>query len=678
MASMDKIDEIFKSDFSWVGKEIKPEQRPVIESVLRGQNTLALMPTGAGKSLCYWLPGRVLGGNTIVISPLTALMDEQALKLNDHGFRAVTLHSGIDPRLQYQELIDFYNGGSCDFAFLSPERLATDGFLEYVFQHIRNKIQLVVIDEAHCISQWGDDFRPFYKEIPRFLDNVFGGEPRPPVLALTATLNPKNVEQLCADFAIRPSEVFRSELLLRHEITLRVQKVADENEKDRRLWQTLQEHRTEKVLVYVDRRSGKRSTEELCSEALQKGYNAAFFHGAMETDDKIEVIRRFKTEEPQLVFATSAFGMGIDIPDIRGVIHYLLPESIEQYYQQIGRVGRDGKPSWALLFYSDKNVEVRKKDFIAKSFPTAEQIKKAFSVLSNDRIGKVTFDYFEDGELQTPYHYLVAKGVVKVLCKGMKNLSVFQTAKGTTLPDFSSLLAASKSGTLIATARKKNLAESEIVRRIYAWLAQRKIKAQRSPAKCLIVESSSAALPDEVLEGIMNDIAQKREYKFSMLDRFVQLLEGYSDSLHLHREIGLYLGINKFKLGRIYQTLSGDRVRSKSEVIIANILFERKIPFTYEEPLVVDGQSYSPDFTIRWKGRTYYWEHLGLLDHEQYFGDWKAKESMYKKHFPGSLITTIESTNLSKTAEKLVVSYFAEITPPSEPAPRHRARRQGK
>ena len=222
------------------------------------------------------------------------------------------------------------------------------------------------------------------------------------------------------------------------------------------------------------------------------------------------------------------------------------------------------------------------------------------------------------------------------------------------------------------------MAESEIVRRMYGWLGQRKIKSQRSPAKCLIVESTSAALPDEVLEGIINDIAQKKEYKFSMLDRFVQLLEGYSDSIHLHQEIGLYLGMDKFKLGRIYQTLSGDRVRSKSEVIIANILFDRKITFTYEEPLVVDGQSYSPDFTIRWKGRTYYWEHLGLLDQEEYFGDWKLKEAMYKKHFPGSLITTIESTNLSKSAEKLVASHFGEMTATSEPAPRRRARRQGK
>jgi ATP-dependent DNA helicase RecQ len=659
MASKDKIDDIFRSHFSSVGQEVRPEQRQIIQSVLDGHNTLALMPTGSGKSLCYWIAGKGLGGVTIVVFPLTALMDEQALKLRNHGCRVATLHSGIDGKQQYQELIDLYNGVMPDFIFLSPERLATDGFLEFVLQSIRDRIRLVVIDEAHCISQWGHDFRPFYQDIPPFLAHVFGGKPLPPVLALTATLNPKNVEQLCQDFHIASGHVFCSELLLRHEIALRVKKVTDEDEKDVLLWETLEAHRNEKVLVYVDRRSGKRSTEELSGLALQKGFKAAFFHGAMSTDEKIEVIRKFKAGELQLVFATSAFGMGIDIPDIRGVIHYLLPESIEQYYQQIGRAGRDGKPAWGLLFYSDKNVKVRRKDFIAKSFPNAEEIRKAFSVLSNDKVGKVTFNYFDDEDQQSAFHYLVAQGVVKVLCKGVQNLSVFELAKKTTVPEFTSLLSATKNGLLITTARKTALPESEIVRKVYQWVAERKIVSQRSPAKCLVIESFSETLPEDVLEKIMEDVEAKKEHKFAMLDQFVKLLDEYTDSQHLHQEIGLYLGVDRFKLGRIYQTLSGHMVRSKSEVIIANILFERKIPFEYEAELVVDGDQFSPDFTIKWKGQTYYWEHLGLLEQEQYKSEWKIKEAMYKKHFPGRLITTTESAVLSKTAEGLVNQHFS-------------------
>lgn len=658
MALKDKIDQVFLSHFSSVGKKVRPEQRQIIQSVLEGHNTLALMPTGSGKSLCYWIAGKGLSGVTIAVFPLTALMDEQALKLRNHGCCVVTLHSGIDGRQQYQELIDLYHGVTPDFIFLSPERLATDGFLEFVLESIREKIRLVVIDEAHCISQWGHDFRPFYQDIPPFLAHVFDGGPQPPILALTATLNPKNVEQLCQDFQIDSGHVFRSELLLRHEIALSVKKVGDEDEKDVLLWQALEAHGNEKVLVYVDRRSGKRSTEELSVVASQKGLKAAFFHGAMSTDEKIEVIRKFKEGELQLVFATSAFGMGIDIPDIRGVIHYLLPESIEQYYQQIGRAGRDGKPAWGLLFYSDKNVQVRRRDFIAKSFPNAEDIRKASSVLSNDKVGKATFNYFDEENQQSAFHYLAAQGVVKVLCKAVQNISVFELAKKATVPDFTSLLGTTKTGLLITTARKTGRPECEIIKVIYQWLADRKIVPQKLPAKCLVIESFSETLPEDVLEKIVEEVEAKKEHKFAMLDQFVKLLEEYSGSLHLHQEIGLYLGVDRFKLGRIYQTLSSHMVRSKSEVIIANILFERKIPFEYEAGLLVDGKQFSPDFTIKWGGKTYYWEHLGLLEQEQYKSAWEIKKAMYKEHFPGRLITTTESAVLSKTAESLVNQYF--------------------
>jgi ATP-dependent DNA helicase RecQ len=189
-------------------------------------------------------------------------------------------------------------------------------------------------------------------------------------------------------------------------------------------------------------------------------------------------------------------------------------------------------------------------------------------------------------------------------------------------------------------------------------LADRKIVAHRSPAKCLVIESFSEILPEDVLEKIMEDVEAKKQHKFAMLDQFVKLLEEYSSSQHLHQEIGLYLGVDKFKLGRVYQTLSGQMVRSKSEVIIANILFERKIPFGYEAELLADGEQFSPDFTIEWKGKMYYWEHLGLLEQEQYKSEWGIKKAMYDKHFSGMLITTTESAVLSKTAEILINQHF--------------------
>ncbi len=656
-----QIDQIFRAHFSSIGQGVRPTQRSIIQSVLAGNNTLGLMPTGSGKSLCYWIAGLGLGGVTLVIFPLTALMDEQAQKLKEHGCRVFTLHSGVDSRLQYQELIDLYNERNTpDFIFLSPERLATDGFLEFVLQSIRDRIKLVVVDEAHCISQWGLDFRPFYKEIPHFLRNIFGETPLPTILCLTATLNPMDCRQICEDFDIEKKHVIRHDMLLRPGIHVSVIKVLDEDTKDEQFWTLLKEHRKEKVLIYVDRKRGKRSVEELCAEAIKQGFKAAFFHGDMSSDEKLEVIRKFKAGELQTIFATSAFGMGIDIPDIRGVVHYLLTESAEQYYQQIGRVGRDGKPSWAVLFYSDKNVQVRKTWFIDKSFPTEKQIGEAFSNLTDNKTGKRTVNYFDEGDsTQSAYHYLVRSSIISPVCKGIQSLGVFQPAKGISLPEFETYRRATVTGLLIPTAAKTGTAEVDILRNVYQWLAEGKLKIANAPGKCLVIDSSADTLPGELLEQIKADVAEKKAYRMSLFDEFVALLQGFTNTFEFHQQIGEYLGIDKFRRQRIHETLSGDFVRSKSEVIIANILHQSGIPFRYEATLTApDGSRRAPDFTIEWGGRTYYWEHLGLLDIEDYSQEWAIKKAWYEANFPGQLITTQESSTLSQETKQIIAACF--------------------
>jgi ATP-dependent DNA helicase RecQ len=656
-----QIDRIFQAHFSSIGPGVRPIQRKIIRSVLEGNNTLGLMPTGSGKSLCYWIAGKALGGVTLVISPLTALMDEQAQKLEAHGCQVFILHSGISSQKQYQELINLYNERETpDFIFLSPERLATDGFLEFVLQSIRDRIKLVTIDEAHCISQWGLDFRPFYKEIPHSLRNVFEQAPLPTVLCLTATLNPKDRQQICADFGIKETHVIHHDMLLRHEIHIRVVKVPNEDAKDEQFWALLDEHLDEKVLIYVDRKRGKRSTETLCAEAIKRGFNAVFFHGDMTSPEKSDVIRKFKAGELLTVFATSAFGMGIDIPDIRGVVHYLLTESAEQYYQQIGRVGRDGKPSWATLFYSDKNIDVRKTWYIERSFPGEKDIHWAFTNLTDGRTGKRTVSYFEEGDsTQSAYHYMVRSSVISPVCKGVRSLDVFQPAKSITLPAFESYRQATRTGLLILTAKKTGESEIEILRNIYRWLAEGKLKATRAPGKCLVINSSADTLPDDLLEEIKLDVAEKKAYRTSLFNEFVALLRGYTNTFEFHQRIGEYLGIDKFSRGCIHETLSGDFVRSKSEVIVANILYQSGIPFTYEALLIApDGSRRLPDFTIEWHGKTYYWEHLGMMDVEGYRQQWNLKKAWYEANFPGQLITTQESSTLSQETKQIIASRF--------------------
>lgn len=656
-----QIDLIFQQHFASVGKGVRPTQRQVIRSVLQGNNTLGLMPTGSGKSLCYWIAGKALGGTTLVISPLTALIDEQADKLRGHGCKVLVLHSGIDARTQSRGLLELYNGREVpEFIFLSPERAATDGFLEFVLQSAREKIRLVVVDEAHCISQWGLDFRPFYRDIPVFLQNIFGESSLPTVLCLTATLNPKDREQICQDFSITESHVIRHDVLLRREIDVRVVEVPDEDTKDDRFWALLEEHRQEKILVYVDRVHGKRSTEELCQEAVRRGFSADYFHSERSSDEKADIISRFRAGGLRLIFATSAFGMGIDIPDIRGVVHYLLTESVEQYYQQIGRVGRDGNPSWAVLLYSDKNIDVRKSYFIEKSFPTEKDISAAFLALTDEKLGRRTVNYFGEGDsARSAYHYLLRSGVISTVCKGITSLGVLEPAKGASLPEFARYRQATRTGLLIRTAQKTGESEVTILRDIYRWLAEGKLTAERALGKCLVIDSASVALPDELLVAIMSDVAEKKGYRMRLFDEFVALLREYTNTFDFHQRVGEYLGIDKFSRERKHKTLSGDLVRSKSEVIIANILYQSGIPFKYEAVIFgADGTPRSPDFTIEWGGRAYYWEHLGMLDDENYARDWEQKKAWYERNYPGQLITTRETSTLSQEARQIIVSRF--------------------
>ena len=659
--SSNQIDRVFQAHFSTIGPEIRPTQRRIIESVLEGNNTLGLMPTGSGKSLCYWIAGLALGGVTLVIFPLTALMDEQAQKLETYGCRVLSLHSGINSKNQRDELTVLYNAQQLpDFVFVSPERLATDGFVEFVLQSIREYIKLVVVDEAHCISQWGLDFRPFYKEIPHFLDTIYENTPRPTILGLTATLNPKDCKQICVDFDIEKQHVIRHNMLLRSEIDIEIVKIPDEDTKDERLWALLDAHRGEKVLVYVDRKHGKRSTEDLSAQASLRGFRSAYFHGDMPSGEKAEIIRRFREGDLLTVFATSAFGMGIDIPDIRGVVHYLLTESVEQYYQQIGRAGRDSKPSWAVLFYSDKNIQVRKTWFIDKSFPGEDDVHGAFTKLTDDRIGKRTVNYFEEGDsTQSAYHYLVRSETIAPVCKGIQSLDVFASTNHEPLPEFERYQNASRKGLLVFIAKKLGIPEPVIMANIYRWVAEGQIELARAPSKCLVIESFADTLPDALMEAILADVEEKRTYRTNLFNEFVGLLERYTSSIAFHQAVGEYLGIDRYEAGRTLQTLSGNMVRSKSEVIVANILFQTGIPFRYEETLVAPNNVWiSPDFTIEWAGKTYYWEHLGMLDKADYADDWAKKLAVYQQYYPGQLITTEESNTLSRDVSALIRTHF--------------------
>ena len=326
------------------------------------------MPTGAGKSLCYQLPGIARGATTLVISPLIALMEDQTEKLRQQGFRAERIHSGRD-RLESRQACRDYLSGELDFLYIAPERLAVPGFPEMLAKRTPG---LLAIDEAHCISMWGHDFRPEYR---RLRDRVPSLRPAP-VIALTATATPRVqddiVEQLRLDDGRRMIHGFRRDNL-QIELVELVPSL-----RPPALTQVLRDEARRPAIVYAPTR---KAAEEQATW-LASDIKAAAYHAGMTTADRDRVQADFLQGRTDVIVATIAFGMGIDKPDVRTVVHTGLPSSIEGYYQEIGRAGRDGLPSKVVLLHSWVDRKTHE-FFLDRDYPEPAMLEQLFARLSN-------------------------------------------------------------------------------------------------------------------------------------------------------------------------------------------------------------------------------------------------------------------------------------------------------
>ena len=334
----DQLGGLLKEVFGW--DAFRPYQEAVCRSVTGGDDALVVMPTGAGKSLCYQLPGLARGGTTLVVSPLIALMEDQVTKLVEQGLRADRIHSGRGAASR--QVGRDYLAGRLDYLFIAPERLALSGFVDML---IRRPPTLIAVDEAHCISQWGHDFRPDYRMLGERLPQLrHGGET--PVIALTATATPlvqdDIIEQLGVGRAERFIHGFR-----RTNIAVEVAEVRPSMRRET-VRRVLEDSSRRPAIVYAP----TRKEADALGEELGRHIPAAAYHAGMLAKVRDRVQARFLSNELEVIVATIAFGMGIDKPDVRTVIHTALPSSLEGYYQEIGRAGRDGKPSQAILLYS--------------------------------------------------------------------------------------------------------------------------------------------------------------------------------------------------------------------------------------------------------------------------------------------------------------------------------------
>lgn len=338
-------------------------QEFIIDALVSGQDALGIMPTSGGKSLCYQLPSLLKEGMTIVVSPLIALMKDQVDGLNEMGIGATFINSTLsasENRERWQNIGE----GKYKLIYVAPERLLTFGFIDLCKSV---NISLVAVDEAHCISQWGHDFRPSYGDIPRFIESL---DSRPVVGAFTATATTRVVDEIKVLLNLKTPK----EVIIGFDRPNLFYKVIKPKDKLKYLKDYMDENHTSgSGVIYC---STRKTVESLTSKLQGKGYNVKGYHGGMSTEERTQTQEDFMMDRVNLMVATNAFGMGIDKPDIRYVVHYNMPKNMESYYQEAGRAGRDGGESECILMYSPSDI-VKQKFIISQNemTPTREKIQ---------------------------------------------------------------------------------------------------------------------------------------------------------------------------------------------------------------------------------------------------------------------------------------------------------------
>ena len=515
--------------------DFREVQEPTIDALIAGNNVLCLMPTGGGKSLIYQIAGLALEKTTLVVSPLVALMSQQCEQLAGKGIPAINF-SGMDYRKQFRVITEMAHSQLPRFIFTSPERISNDGYLEYVLKLRSEEIGLVVVDEVHCVSQWGEGFRPAYRNIPLALNRIFG-EKWPRVLCLTATLNDKQQAQIQDEFHI--TKLIKGEKLWRENLHLEIINLKDgkDETKDSELEKIIEGHTNEKILVFAHRKYGNKGTTRTLSEKYKDIYDGvAYFDSDMNDSDKAAVMQGFIDGSVKIVFATSAFGMGVDIEDIRVVVNYLISETVEQYYQEVGRGGRDGKPAYGYLLYTNQSKRGRR-NLLNSTLCTEKNIRDewdARKLKPGQSFNHVDYESMND-EQRTAFALLLDYEVISVVAKGVQSLKCFEavTPEGKAFLD--SMTGLSKTGLISIVAKKSGKNINTLTLDIWSHCANGNIRVKSAPSKAIFYTIKNE-LTDEIVEQILSNQAAKKELRVKAFERFTQGIESGKTAEQLVKE----------------------------------------------------------------------------------------------------------------------------------------------
>lgn len=405
----DKITRIAREKLGY--ESLRPAQRAAIKSVLKGRDTLAVMPTGAGKSAIYQIAAHLLDGPAIIVSPLLALQKDQVDTLDAVTVGEAAMLNSQQSDAGRERALKRFAGGGIDFLFLAPEQLRDDDRLA---QLAAAKPALIVIDEAHCITEWGHDFRPDYARLAEVIEKLG----RPTLLALTATAAPPVRQEIIEKLGMQKPEILIAGFD-RPNINLSVRRYAGEGSKHMALLQEVQEALQNGDAPGIVYAATRRHAEELCAMFSEAGLPVVCYHGGMKKTDRIEAQESFMKGETPVIVATSAFGMGVDKADVRWVFHADISDSLDAYYQEVGRAGRDGKPARALLFYASSDLGVRRffggathldADDVAQ---VAEALSRINGALNEEELAQLMSSSLSAAKIHAALHRLEEMGALK-------------------------------------------------------------------------------------------------------------------------------------------------------------------------------------------------------------------------------------------------------------------------